>query len=139
MKSFVSSERILSHTHTHTHNFLYNFCDFNSRFSLFLMLSSLCCHCIISNFIWFYFIYREILDTHTHTHTHTCMYRAISWCCLVVILMHFFIYIFLLEFWSRYSDFIVNEVDKEGNVAHLTSLDAPQEEVIRIYGFVFVL
>ncbi|KAL4637458.1 hypothetical protein ACB092_03G078500 [Castanea dentata] len=30
---------------------------------------------------------------------------------------------------QRYSDFIVNEVDKEGNVAHLTSLDAPQEEI----------
>ncbi|GMY20993.1 multisubstrate pseudouridine synthase 7 [Fagus crenata] len=28
---------------------------------------------------------------------------------------------------QRYSDFIVNEVDREGNVVHLTSLDAPQE------------
>ncbi|VFQ70338.1 unnamed protein product [Cuscuta campestris] len=28
---------------------------------------------------------------------------------------------------QRYSDFIVNEVDLEGNVVHLTSLDAPQE------------
>ncbi|XP_041017336.1 multisubstrate pseudouridine synthase 7 isoform X2 [Juglans microcarpa x Juglans regia] len=28
---------------------------------------------------------------------------------------------------QRYSDFIVNEVDKEGNVVHLTSLDAPPE------------
>ncbi|KAK8329033.1 hypothetical protein V6Z11_A11G291100 [Gossypium hirsutum] len=30
---------------------------------------------------------------------------------------------------QRYSDFIVNEVDTEGNVVHLTSLDAPPEEV----------
>ncbi|KAJ7973462.1 Pseudouridine synthase family protein [Quillaja saponaria] len=30
---------------------------------------------------------------------------------------------------QRYSDFIVNEVDKEGNVVHLTSLDAPLESV----------
>nr|KJB44990.1 hypothetical protein B456_007G284000 [Gossypium raimondii] len=29
---------------------------------------------------------------------------------------------------QRYSDFIVNEVDTEGNVVHLTSLDAPPEE-----------
>ena len=29
----------------------------------------------------------------------------------------------------------MNEVDREGNVVHLTSLDAPQE-VIRFYGFV---
>ncbi|KAL4377583.1 hypothetical protein GQ457_02G034650 [Hibiscus cannabinus] len=28
---------------------------------------------------------------------------------------------------QRYSDFIVNEVDNEGNVVHLTSLDAPPE------------
>ncbi|KAB1208274.1 Multisubstrate pseudouridine synthase 7 [Morella rubra] len=28
---------------------------------------------------------------------------------------------------QRYSDFIVNEVDMEGKVVHLTSLDAPQE------------
>ncbi|XP_021282430.1 multisubstrate pseudouridine synthase 7 isoform X2 [Herrania umbratica] len=30
---------------------------------------------------------------------------------------------------QRYSDFIVNEVDTEGNVVHLTSLDAPPEAV----------
>ncbi|OMO55406.1 Pseudouridine synthase, TruD [Corchorus capsularis] len=30
---------------------------------------------------------------------------------------------------QRYSDFIVNEVDTEGNVVHLTSLDAPPEVV----------
>ncbi|XP_022719177.1 multisubstrate pseudouridine synthase 7-like [Durio zibethinus] len=30
---------------------------------------------------------------------------------------------------QRYSDFIVNEVDTEGNVVHLTSLDAPLEVV----------
>ncbi|RXH82413.1 hypothetical protein DVH24_036754 [Malus domestica] len=30
---------------------------------------------------------------------------------------------------QRYSDFMVNEVDKEGNVVHLTNLDAPVEAV----------
>ncbi|XP_010256146.1 PREDICTED: multisubstrate pseudouridine synthase 7 isoform X2 [Nelumbo nucifera] len=30
---------------------------------------------------------------------------------------------------QRYSDFIVNEVDSDGNVVHLTCLDAPQENV----------
>ncbi|KAK4273551.1 hypothetical protein QN277_021931 [Acacia crassicarpa] len=30
---------------------------------------------------------------------------------------------------QRYSDFIVNEVDKEGNVVHLSSLDVPEESV----------
>ncbi|XVE62830.1 hypothetical protein DITRI_Ditri06bG0151600 [Diplodiscus trichospermus] len=30
---------------------------------------------------------------------------------------------------QRYSDFIVNEVDSEGNIVHLTSLDAPPEDV----------
>ncbi|XP_022159173.1 pseudouridylate synthase 7 homolog [Momordica charantia] len=30
---------------------------------------------------------------------------------------------------QRYSDFIVNEVDRDGNVVHLTSLDAPPEIV----------
>lgn len=28
---------------------------------------------------------------------------------------------------SRYSDFMVNEVDTEGNIVHLTNLDAPAE------------
>ncbi|XP_044500009.1 multisubstrate pseudouridine synthase 7 [Mangifera indica] len=31
---------------------------------------------------------------------------------------------------QRYSDFIVNEVDTEGNVVHLTCLDAPPEAVV---------
>ncbi|CAI0384143.1 unnamed protein product [Linum tenue] len=31
---------------------------------------------------------------------------------------------------QRYADFIVNEVDTEGNVVHLTSLDAPAQEVV---------
>ncbi|XP_062084512.1 multisubstrate pseudouridine synthase 7 [Humulus lupulus] len=30
---------------------------------------------------------------------------------------------------QRYSDFIVNEVDTDGNVVHLTSMDAPPEEI----------
>lgn len=34
-----------------------------------------------------------------------------------------------LNFLCRYSDFIVNEVDTEGNVVHLTSLDAPPEVI----------
>lgn len=29
---------------------------------------------------------------------------------------------------TRYADFIVHEIDSEGNVAHLTSLEAPEEE-----------
>lgn len=29
----------------------------------------------------------------------------------------------------RYSDFIVNEVDSDGAVVHLTSLDAPPEVI----------
>ncbi|KAL4035777.1 hypothetical protein IC575_004484 [Cucumis melo] len=31
---------------------------------------------------------------------------------------------------QRYSDFIVNEVDTDGNVVHLTSLDAPPEVIV---------
>ncbi|CAN1168033.1 Multisubstrate pseudouridine synthase 7 [Linum perenne] len=31
---------------------------------------------------------------------------------------------------QRYSDFIVNEVDTEGNVVHLTTLNAPPQEVV---------
>ena len=83
-----------THTHTHTLKFLYNFCDFNSRFSLFLMLSSMCCHCIISNFIWFYFIYREILDTHTHTHA--CIGQLVG----VVLWLYWCISLFIYFSWN---------------------------------------
>lgn len=44
---------------------------------------------------------------------------------------------FFLGYLNRYSDFIVNEVDTEGNVVHLTTLEAPAE-VDKIL-FLFVL
>lgn len=40
--------------------------------------------------------------------------------------MNFFIFVFVFR---RYADFIVNEVDIDGNVVHLTSLDLPPDMV----------
>lgn len=43
----------------------------------------------------------------------------------------------LFLFFSRYSDFIVNEVGLDGNVVHLTSLEVPPEVCCEILFFFY--
>lgn len=70
---------------------------------------------------------------HTHIYTHTSTRCRHIYKC-------YFKYVYTLvkscelfvDVLLRYSDFIVNEVDHDGNVIRLTSLDAPLEVITKI-------